>query len=143
MVIEPEINTNISWADQMDTAPVIAPPLHMPGHHNDMYSPLSSELHPPGKHVAQHKAQPPPNNEAPASIIPVAISYDTNNPVDPALWNSTFGATSLFGTLDFFPHNSINIVCLLQRISRFIQQQNIKDLDLRTLLQLENFAEAV
>ena len=114
----------------------------MPGYHNDVYSPPSSELHPLGKHVAQHEAQLPPNNEAPAPIISAAIPYDTNNPADPTLWDSTFGATSLFGTPDFFPHDSINVICSLQRIGRFIQQRNIKDLDLQTLLQLENFTEA-
>ena len=137
MDIEAKVDTNLSWADQMDIAPALAPTLTIPDNHNIEGNPPTFEFNTQNRHMAQL----PLTDEALVPIIPLAILYDINNHADPILWDSSFGAISLFGTLEFFPHDSTSVICSLQCIGKFIQQQNIKDQDLQAIPQLKNFAE--
>jgi len=57
---------------------------------------------------------------------PMVISYSANIPADPNLWNSSFTATSLFGTNKFLQSDVCNIACSLQCMTIFLKQRNLK-----------------
>ena len=57
---------------------------------------------------------------------PMVIPYSANIPADPNLWDSSFTATSLFGTNKFLQSNVCNIACSLQCMAIFLKQRNLK-----------------
>jgi len=57
---------------------------------------------------------------------PMVIPYSANIPADPNLWDSSFTATSLFGTNKFLQSDLCNIAYSLQCMAIFLKQRNLK-----------------
>jgi len=81
-------------------------------------------------------------NTSPEPSPPMVISYSTNVPADPNLWNSNFTATSLFGTNEFLQSNICNMACSLQWMACFLKQQSLEGRDGNNIPQLKLFSKS-
>jgi len=73
---------------------------------------------------------------------PTVISYSTNVPADPILWDGNFTATSLFGTNEFLNSDITNISCSLQCMACFLRQRNLKGRNRNNIKQLDLFGQS-
>jgi len=81
-------------------------------------------------------------NIFPEPSPPTVISYSTNVPAGPSLWDGNFTVISLFGTNEFLQSDVCNMAYSLQCMACFLKQRSLEGHDGNNIPQLELFGES-
>jgi len=110
---------NLTWAEQVKNGETQSPSLSYTTVKNAILviasmEPIVEPMHVP--HAAEAD-----NETIPQGLEPLVIPYQTNQPIDPQLWDSNFCSISLFGIDEFLARDTKDITCSLLRMAVFIK----------------------